>query len=173
MRDDGGIVRDGQQIDHQHAHGALQHPAGGVHPLRGNVHAVVEPPHAGRLHEHDQQRGEAQLDEHARREDAAQTGGIALAQAHGQEAADRRGHGGREEGEHGHHAAHGVVDAIVVDAQRPEHHTRGEQADQHQQEHAEVQQKGVARQSSAVLRKMSCSRRHKLIPLPQLHPAAP
>ena len=172
-RDDGGVVGDGQQVHHQHAQRALEHPARGIHPPFRDDQPVAEPPRADRLHEQHQQQAEAQLDDDAGGENAAQAGAVALAQTDGQIAADRRGNRGREEGEHGHHPTHDVIDTIVIDTQRPEHHTRGEQADEHQQEHAEIQQEGIPCEPLAVLRKLSCSRRHGIIRLRPLRPAPP
>ena len=160
--DDRGVVRNREQADHQHAQRALQHPAGGVQAPVRNVQAVVQPPHAGRLHQQHQQQGEPQLDDDAGRKDTAQARGIALGHVRGQVAADGRGERGGQEGEHGHHPAHDIVGAVIVDAQGPEHHARGEQADEHQQEHTEIQQEGIAGNPPAVFRKLSCSLRHEL-----------
>ena len=171
--DDSCIIRHGQQADDHNAQRTLQHPAGGIQAAFRNDEPMVQPPHARRLHEQHQQQRKGQLDEHAGGEDAPQAGGVPLAQAYGQIAADGRRDGRGEEGEHRHHPSHDIVDAVIVDAQGPQHHTRGEQADEHQQEHTEIQQEGVASQPPAVFRQLSCSLRHLVMRSRLLRPAPP
>ena len=151
MGDDRGVERHRKHVQDQDAQRAVQHEAGGVHPRRGNHHLRVEEPRPRRLHEQHEQQGEQKLHRHPRGEHLPQPPGIGAAYLEGQIAADCRGDRSRDEGEHGHHSADCVPDSVVLDSELPEHDPGGEEADEHQQEHAQIQQHGIAGYAPAVL----------------------
>lgn len=142
MGDDEGVVGDADDIDNAGEDGELEHPAGGLHALRGDVDLVVENPQTGAL----------QQGEHEGREDeddveggAEHTVHSAILAAHleGDEALHGGGDTAGEDGEHVDDAAHNAIYAHILHSEVGKHQPCGPQVEPHGEEHADVEEKGV------------------------------
>ena len=175
---DNGVERDAHQVHDQRQHRTLHDPVCGSQAVRRDVVPGIQEPESHRFDEEEDDPREDQFDHDARREDLPEVDRLPrlpLAEAEGQETADRRGQGIRHDREHHHDAAHGIVDADVGDAERMQDHPGGEEADQHQQEHPEIQENRIPGDPPAACRYVRVLFHHPPIltnPIPQFRAKA-
>ena len=152
MGRDAGIERNVQQLEHEDAQGTVENHVGGAQTAVWHVQSGVQEPEADCFHEHDDDDGDR---DHHGQAGGKHLGGlfaVTFPQRYVDVPADGRGQGGGQDVADRHDAADGLIKAVIVEAQCAEDDAGGDQADDHEQEHAEIQENRIPGDSPAAFR---------------------
>lgn len=138
MGDNGRIVDDAHQRGTQRYERELVNPYGGREPVGGDDQLVVDEPKANSLADNYHRRGNDKVKREVLGENPRRPAGVATPQGHVEETLRGVGQRRAEEYEHQGQTAHNVVNTEVLDAQFVQKHARGEQRDNHEEQHPHV-----------------------------------
>ena len=144
MSNDQGIIGNGNDFEKKGQHRELEDPMCRCKTSRGNIQLMIDEPKTYRFDNDDGCKRKKQQNIERRAEHSVHLSLFASSQFVGDETLHRRCKAIAEDSEHRHHRTHNAKDTQVIDSQIRKSESRGPQIEPHREQHASVEQAGVA-----------------------------